>query len=120
MFFYITLTWGFPGSSGGSESGRSPEEGNGKSLLYSCLRNPMDRGAWRARIHGITEVRHNLATKPLQQSIRKRSNMESDLFFPITLTWIQAAWISSLLKMLIPCWSKVHLDLFATYPLKKG
>ena len=46
--------------------------------------------------------------------------MESDLFFPITLTWMQAAWISSLLKMLIPCWSKVHLDLFATYPLKKG
>ena len=30
------------------ESGRSPGEGNGNPLQYSCLENPMDRGAWRA------------------------------------------------------------------------
>ena len=36
-------------------SGRSPGEGNGKPLQYPCLENPMDRGAWRATVHGITE-----------------------------------------------------------------
>ena len=34
-------------------SGRSPEEGNGYPLQYSCLENPMDRGAWRATVHKI-------------------------------------------------------------------
>ena len=35
--------------------GRSPGEGNGNPLQYSCLGNPMDRGAWRATVHGVTE-----------------------------------------------------------------
>ena len=35
--------------------GRSPGEGNGNSLQYSCLENLMDRGAWQATVHGITE-----------------------------------------------------------------
>ena len=35
-------------------SGRFPEEGNGSTLQYSCLGNPMDRGAWRATVHGIS------------------------------------------------------------------
>ena len=35
--------------------GRSPEEGNGNPLEYSCLENPMDRGAWWATVHGVTE-----------------------------------------------------------------
>ena len=34
------------------ESGRSPGEGNGNPLQYSCLENPMDRGAWQATVHG--------------------------------------------------------------------
>ena len=41
------------------ESGRSPGEGNGKLLHYSCLEYPMDRGAWWATVHGITRVGHN-------------------------------------------------------------
>ena len=36
--------------------GRSPGGGNGSPLQYSCLDNPMDRGAWRATVHGITEL----------------------------------------------------------------
>ena len=36
-------------------SGRSPGEGNGKPLKYPCLENPMDREAWWAAGHGITE-----------------------------------------------------------------
>ena len=57
---------GFPGGSHGQESachagdlglipgwGRSPGEGNGYPLLYSCLENSMDRGAWWATVHGV-------------------------------------------------------------------
>ena len=60
--------WGFPGGSDSKESacnargpgltsgsGRSPREGNGNPLQYSCLENPMDRGAWRATAHGVTK-----------------------------------------------------------------
>ena len=58
----------FPGGSDGKESacnarglgsidelGRSPGEGNGNPLLYSCLENSMGRGAWWATIHGVTK-----------------------------------------------------------------
>ena len=38
-------------------------EGNGNSLQYSCLGNPMDTGAWWATVHGIAKVRHNLVTE---------------------------------------------------------
>ena len=37
------------------ESGRSPGERNGNPFQYSCLGNPMNRGAWQARVHGVTE-----------------------------------------------------------------
>ena len=40
-------------------SGRSPGGGNGYPLPYSCLENPMDRGTWRATVHGVTRVGHN-------------------------------------------------------------
>ena len=59
---------GFPGGSDGKESacnagdpgsvpglGRYPGEGNGNILQYSCLENSMDRGAWRAIVHGVTK-----------------------------------------------------------------
>ena len=34
---------------------RSPGEGNGNPLRYSCLGNPMDRGAWQATVHGVAK-----------------------------------------------------------------
>ena len=59
---------GFPCSSVGKESacstgdlgsipglGRFPGEGNGNPLQYSCLKNPMDRGAWQATVHGVAK-----------------------------------------------------------------
>ena len=46
---------GDPGSIPGSE--RSPEEGNGTPLQYSCLENPMDGGAWWAAVHGVAQSR---------------------------------------------------------------
>ena len=58
----------FPGGSDGKESacnagdpdsipglGRSPGEGNGNPLQYSCLENPMDGGAWLATVHGVAK-----------------------------------------------------------------
>ena len=44
-------------------SGRSAGEGNGHPLQYSCLKNPMDRGVWRAIVHGVARVGHDLTTK---------------------------------------------------------
>ena len=35
--------------------GRSPGEGNGNTLQYPCLENPMDRGAWSATVHGVAK-----------------------------------------------------------------
>ena len=37
-------------------SGRSPGKGNSNPLQYCCLENPMDRGAWQALVHGVTEL----------------------------------------------------------------
>ena len=44
---------GNPGSIHGW--GRPPREGNDNPLQYSCLENPMDRGAWQATVHGVAE-----------------------------------------------------------------
>ena len=74
MVLYATVIslmksqWGFPGGSDGKESAcnagdpasipgseRSPGEGNGNPLQYSCLKNSMDIGAWQATAHGASE-----------------------------------------------------------------
>ena len=39
---------------------RSPEGGHGNPLQYSCLENPMDRGAWQAPVHGVAESQTQL------------------------------------------------------------
>ena len=71
MLFKIIM-WGLADSDGKESAcnagdlssipglGRSPGEGNGNPFQYSCLKNFMDRGAWRATIHGVTKSR----TKP--------------------------------------------------------
>ena len=71
---YIQSVLGFPGGSDGKMSasnegdpgsipgsGRSPGEGNGHPLQYSCLENSMDGGAWWATVHGVTESRTRLS-----------------------------------------------------------
>ena len=68
FFFTVLFHLGFPGGSvvknlpaNAGEvgsipgSGRSPGEGNGNPLQYSCLENPRDRGAWQATVHGVAE-----------------------------------------------------------------
>ena len=63
----------FPGGASGKEStynagdlgsnprsGRSPGEGHDNPLQYSCLENPVDRGAWWGTVHGVTKSRTRL------------------------------------------------------------
>ena len=50
------------------ELGRSPGEGNGNPLQYSCLENSMDRGAWWATVHGVPRVGHEWLTLSLSCS----------------------------------------------------
>ena len=47
-----------------SRDQRSPGEGNGNLLWYSCLENPMDGGAWWATVHGVARVGHDVVTEP--------------------------------------------------------
>ena len=69
----LAVSTGFPGGSEVKASacnagdlgsipgqGRSLGEGNGNPLQYSCLENPMDRGAWWATVHGVTKSRTRL------------------------------------------------------------
>ena len=51
---------------GGKNIVKTFVKGNGYPFQYSCLENPMDRRAWRATVHGVTRVGHNLVTKPNQ------------------------------------------------------
>ena len=62
-------------------SGRSPGEGHGNPLQYSCLENPMNGGAWQATVRGVTRVRHDLVTKPPWD--------------PKSLTWVVLYWTHS-------------------------
>ena len=43
------------------ELGRSPGEGNGNPLQYSCLESPMDGGAWEAAVHGVAKSQTGLS-----------------------------------------------------------
>ena len=48
--------------------GRSPGGGHGNPLQYSCLENPLDRGAWRATVHGVTESQARLKQLSMHKS----------------------------------------------------
>ena len=49
--------------------GRSPGEGNGNPLQYSCLENPIDRGAWQATVHRVATEHIWLIHFPVQQKL---------------------------------------------------
>ena len=50
-------------------SRRSPGAGNGNPLQYSCLENPMDRGAWRTTVHGVAESRTGQSTSRRYETV---------------------------------------------------
>ena len=85
ILFFFLFKKGFPGgsevknlpaSAGDSclipGSGRSSEEGNGNTLQYSCLGNPIDRGTWRAKFMGLQRVGHDWVTKQQRQQLFKK------------------------------------------------
>ena len=107
LHFRVTPATSFPGGSDGKEPacsvgdpgsiprlGRSPGEGNGKSLLYSCLENPMDGEAWKSTAHGsakeldTTERLHfhfpasRSKAKKVRQSFTKGSLHPTDWHLP--------------------------------------
>ena len=74
IYIYIYIYMDFPGGSNGKESacsvgdpslipesGKSSGEGNGNPLQYSCLGNSMDRGDWRATVHGFIKGQTQLS-----------------------------------------------------------
>ena len=80
----------FPGS------GRSPGEGNGNPLQYSLLDNPMNRGSWRATVHGITRVRHDWATGNTHtMSVRGTNSLWPDTKCPCQGTRFPFVYFSS-------------------------
>ena len=94
---------GFPGGSDGKESacnvgdlglipgsGRSPEEGNGSPLQYSCLGNTVNRGAWWATVHGVAKLRIQLSDWNFHFHIEHWEGQVSGFFFP--RMWFQTIW----------------------------
>ena len=92
MFLNLVIEkQGFPGGASGKEAptnagdirdaglipgpGRSPEEGHGNPLQYSCLENLMDRGAWQAAVHRVTKSRTRL--KQLRTHANRKRQYES-------------------------------------------
>ena len=65
--------------------GRSPRAGNGNPLQYSCLGNPMDRGAWQATVHGVTELDTTEHYSVLRPEIGMVSQLLAD---PLHLLWV--------------------------------
>ena len=74
LYKTLPIYWFFPGGLDSKESacsaenpslipelGRSPREGNGYPLQYSCLENSMDREAWQATVHGVTKSQTQLS-----------------------------------------------------------
>ena len=83
--------------------GRSPGEGHGNPLQYSCLGNPMDRGAWRATIHGVTKSQtqlkqctHCSPTSSLSIGF-PRQGYWSELPFPSPVDLLDQGWNPCLL-----------------------
>ena len=55
-------------------SGKSPGEGNGNPLQYSCLENPMDRGSWWVTVHGATKGSATIEVTKQQQQVKVKDS----------------------------------------------
>ena len=83
---------GEPGSIPGS--GRSPGEGNGNLLQYSCLENPMDGRTWKAAVHGVTQ------TSTLLSNFTLTFTLLSNIYkWPKNLLCVTIGYASSLYAM---------------------
>ena len=107
--FWSSLPTGGPGLIPGLR--RSFGEGNGNPFQYFCLGISMDRGAWRAAVHGVTKSRTHLGHKPITLKMYK----EKDKHFPylLCINMFHNNWIvdksslqknSNSLQMPMECW----------------
>ena len=62
---------------------------NGNPLQYSCLENPLGRGAWQAIVLGVARVGHDLATKPTNQTVPQMTVCEDRVFKEVNGTPLQ-------------------------------
>ena len=99
LFWLFYMCRGFPHSSISKESackagdhrqhrrhgsGSSPGGGNGNPLQYACLRNPMDRGAWWAKVHGVAKHRTWLSN----QATATVSNLRWHMWRSLHFNWL--------------------------------
>ena len=107
---------GFPGGSDGKASacnvgdlgstpgsGRSPGEGNGNPLQYSCLENSMDGGAWWATVHGVTKNRTRLSNFTSLHFLPENSPRPCHLYYSKSRhrIWRQILWDQPLIPFLL-------------------
>ena len=114
---------GDPGSIPGS--GRSPGEGNGNSLQYSCLENPMGRGAWLATVRGVAKSRTRLGDFTITNSMPVRFHC---MYLPLARISLSGAaffqhhgeLLSSIphqaksARELMPCWNNLDPVIYST------
>ena len=96
-----TCSAGKPGSIPGS--GRIPGEGNGNPLQYVCLENPMDRGAWRATVHGVAK------------SWTRLSNFHFSLHKVICIKGLATVYVPQGLQMLVCFKNSFQIQLWTNH-----
>ena len=94
IILQLRIERGFPGGSDGKESawiagdpgsisglGRCPGKGHGNPLQYSCLVNPMDRGAWQATVHGVAKSQTWLNDQHLKKNLVVNNTQWMDIYY---------------------------------------
>ena len=88
---------------------RSPGQGNGSPLQFPCLENPLDRGGWRATIHGVTQSWAQLKQLSKHACIRIESTFILACVYPVILAPLFEKCFSLIKLSWHPCW---HLLFF--------
>ena len=101
---------------------RSPGEGNGNPLQYSCLENPMDGGAWRATVHGVAKGRTRLSNwTELNRTGFSGGSLSPSActcFLPDHKCWSQEHFLINILGAKLLSVSRGTLPVTTTHPLE--
>ena len=80
-------------------SGRTPGEWHGNPLQYSCMENLMDKGTWRATVHGVAKSRTQRVTKHIRPILDKIYSCSHHLFCYYSATGLYLLWIYLVLHL---------------------